>query len=334
MCIDTIKQIKGQKIAFAVLNWGLGHASRSSVLIKQLIKKNQLIILSDGLSLQWLKIEFPECQLIELPSYSTHYKHSQMWLNMFIQLPHYYKTYKKERIILKNNTRDAHIDLIISDNRWGCYNSKIQSIFITHQIKIPHPNSLLSFITTVLNKCLIQNFDECWIPDSQDHKYSGHLSRQSLGIPIKNIGLLSSLTQSKVQKDIDLLIILSGPEPSRSLFEEKLHSISWPKDKKVIVIRGTNSKSPEWALEHFDLIGRTQLNELLNRSRKSISRSGYSTIMDFVLMKVNALLIPTPNQPEQEYLAKLHANSPQFQMMHENEPEFQNEVLTYLNSTI
>jgi UDP-N-acetylglucosamine:LPS N-acetylglucosamine transferase len=35
-----------------------------------------------------------------------------------------------------------------------------------------------------------------------------------------------------------------------------------------------------------------------------IGRSGYSTIMDLVAMKKKAILIPTPGQTEQEYLAR------------------------------
>jgi UDP-N-acetylglucosamine:LPS N-acetylglucosamine transferase len=46
------------------------------------------------------------------------------------------------------------------------------------------------------------------------------------------------------------------------------------------------------------------LNELLNNSEYIVARSGYSTIMDLLAVKKNAILIPTPGQTEQEYLGQ------------------------------
>ena len=44
------------------------------------------------------------------------------------------------------------------------------------------------------------------------------------------------------------------------------------------------------------------LNELLNNSEYIVARSGYSTIMDLLAVRKNAILVPTPGQTEQEYL--------------------------------
>ena len=46
------------------------------------------------------------------------------------------------------------------------------------------------------------------------------------------------------------------------------------------------------------------LNELLNNSEYIVARSGYSTIMDLLTVKKNAILVPTPGQTEQEYLGQ------------------------------
>lgn len=47
-----------------------------------------------------------------------------------------------------------------------------------------------------------------------------------------------------------------------------------------------------------------QLSELIKSANCIICRSGYSTLMDlFVLKKTNLILIPTPAQSEQLYLA-------------------------------
>jgi len=50
-----------------------------------------------------------------------------------------------------------------------------------------------------------------------------------------------------------------------------------------------------------------------------ISRSGYSTIMDLVRLNKSAILIPTPGQTEQEYLAKLMMERKWFYAVSQND---------------
>ena len=44
------------------------------------------------------------------------------------------------------------------------------------------------------------------------------------------------------------------------------------------------------------------MDELMNRSKVVVSRSGYTTVLDLVEIDVNGVFVPTPNQTEQEYL--------------------------------
>jgi UDP-N-acetylglucosamine:LPS N-acetylglucosamine transferase len=46
-----------------------------------------------------------------------------------------------------------------------------------------------------------------------------------------------------------------------------------------------------------------ELNKEMERAEYVISRSGYSTVMDIVTVGKKSVLIPTPGQTEQEYLA-------------------------------
>ncbi|MBK7885033.1 MAG: hypothetical protein IPJ81_15560 [Chitinophagaceae bacterium] len=46
-----------------------------------------------------------------------------------------------------------------------------------------------------------------------------------------------------------------------------------------------------------------EINNAINESKLIISRSGYTTIMDLVNLQKSAVLVPTPGQTEQEYLA-------------------------------
>ena len=55
--------------------------------------------------------------------------------------------------------------------------------------------------------------------------------------------------------------------------------------------------------EVYNHLSAVSLNELICSSEFVIARSGYSTIMDLVQLGKKNILIPTPGQPEQEYLA-------------------------------
>jgi predicted glycosyltransferase len=58
-------------------------------------------------------------------------------------------------------------------------------------------------------------------------------------------------------------------------------------------------------IDFFCLPAKQKLSELICQSKKIVCRSGYSTLMDLHLLeKKQLLLIPTPGQPEQEYLAE------------------------------
>ena len=50
----------------------------------------------------------------------------------------------------------------------------------------------------------------------------------------------------------------------------------------------------------------------MNRSRLMITRPGYTTIMELAVLGKKALLIPTPGQTEQVYLASYHSKKGNF----------------------
>ena len=63
-----------KRILVAVLNWGLGHATRCIPIIKALLKNGyEPVLASDGDALRLLKKEFPHIICIELPSYNIKY---------------------------------------------------------------------------------------------------------------------------------------------------------------------------------------------------------------------------------------------------------------------
>jgi UDP-N-acetylglucosamine:LPS N-acetylglucosamine transferase len=52
-------------------------------------------------------------------------------------------------------------------------------------------------------------------------------------------------------------------------------------------------------------LGTEKMKQVMMQSRMIICRSGYSSLMDLVTLGKRAILVPTPGQTEQEYLARI-----------------------------
>ena len=108
----------------------------------------------------------------------------------------------------------------------------------------------------------------------------------------------------------DVAIILSGPEPQRSILEKIIcEQARLVPGKKLILIRGLPLETKPLNglpdnLEHKNHLGGKELNDIIGQSDLVIGRCGYSTVMDLAVLGKKAVLIPTPGQTEQEYLAK------------------------------
>jgi predicted glycosyltransferase len=203
------------------------------------------------------------------------------------------------------------IDVVISDNRVGLYNSKVVSVYITHQLAVKTGNWFTSKIAEGIHKYFINKFDECWVPDFRSQTLAGELSHSAI-MPknVKYIGALSRFEKkSNVEKKYDLLIILSGPEPQRTILENLLLNDLLSYANKTLLIRGLPGNAENIFLNNdsVKIINHLAADELclaIQQSDIIISRSGYTTVMDLVKLTKQAILIATPGQPEQEYLAR------------------------------
>ncbi len=315
-------EISHKKILIAPLDWGLGHATRCIPVIQNLLEQNnEVVIAADGAIEKLLNNEFPNLNFLKLFNYNVQYSNNGKWLwwKLLKQIPHLLKCFKKENQWLDNIVEKEKIEVVISDNRYGLFTKKCSSIFITHQLQLQMPEGFkwAESITKNLIEKRIKNFDECWIPDyeSEEKSLSGKLSHCNSKLRnIKFIEPLSrfkklNLSNSKIESDI--LILISGPEPQRTLLEEKVFSqLPHQKelDKKIIVIGG---KVRNVALlgefpnlvQYFPYVNPSEILSYLIGAKKIICRSGYSTIMDLDAIGKSAIFIPTPGQTEQIYLA-------------------------------
>lgn len=300
-----------KRILVAPLNWGLGHATRCIPIVNALKKQGfEPVIASDGVALSLLAKEFPKEQFIELPSYQIEYaeKGKNFKLKLLWDSPKMLKAISAEKKLTKQLVKDLELDGIISDNRLGVYSKKVPSVFITHQLNVLTGNT--TWLSSKIHQQIIKKFDACWVPDVEGTPNLtgklGHL-KKPLG-NILYIGPLSRLHKKEAPKIYDLMVLLSGPEPQRTLLENHLLAETLKFKGEVLFVKGKVEPQQimvkEGHLTIFNFMGSRELEIALNQSAMVLCRSGYTTVMDLAKLQKTAFFIPTPGQYEQEYLAK------------------------------
>ena len=299
-----------KRILVAPLNWGLGHATRCIPIINALILNNfEPIIASDGVALTLLKKEFPNVKCLELPSYNVTYakngKHFK--LKLIKDSPKLLKAIKSEKKVIKKIIESEGISGIISDNRLGVRSKKVPSVFITHQLNVLSGST--TWLSTKMHQKIINKFDACWVPDTPGEiNLSGKLGHtKNFEIPTTYIGPLSRFTKKDIEIKNDLMVLISGPEPQRSMLEELLLTELKNYDGKVMFVKGIMESEQtiqvNGRMTIYNFMTSALLQKAINESELIISRSGYTTVMDLAKLNKKAFFIPTPGQFEQKYLA-------------------------------
>jgi uncharacterized protein (TIGR00661 family) len=306
------------RILIAPLDWGLGHTTRCIPIIYALIKGGASVWLAGNRSTETiLKKEFPDLPFIPLNGYNIRYSATKIlfFTKLISQLPHIRKTIQYEQNWLKKVVKKYEIDGVISDNRFGLYHASLPVIYITHQLHIETGNSWLNKIAQKINYGYINRFSQCWVPDGEaPHNLAGKLSHPGKMplVTVNYLGVISRFVKQSRPVVNDLLIILSGPEPQRSIFEKKILEQLREYKGKVILVRGLPLEATAGMesenIEVFNHVNATALAEMIQESALVLARAGYTTIMDLAVLQQKAILVPTPGQVEQEYLARhLHA---------------------------
>lgn len=288
------------------LDWGLGHAARSLALARRLEAEGDRVSWAcSGPAAEMLRRELPGREIHELPPYRVTYPSRNMRWNVALQAWRWQRTIRQERKVTARLVTDLGIDRIVSDSRFGCYHRGVPSIFLTHQL---HPITHFAPATAAY-RWQLAHFDEYWIPDEADHgRLSGKLSDPSGYEKVSFIGPLPHLRPRPGTEPYDVLVLLSGPEPMRSRLESLLLPQLGSLPGTVKVVRGLPAATPPPAGDHpFEVINfadTDRLSSLLTAARFVVARSGYSTLMDLRALDKKAVLIPTPGQTEQQYLAQ------------------------------
>ena len=308
------------RILVAPLDWGLGHATRCIPIVNELLSQNcDVWLAGEGQQEALLRAEFPGLPFLPLEGYRMHYSARSLGWKIILQIPRMIQTIGKEHRWLKEMMAAHQFDAVISDNRYGLYHKRIPAVLITHQLTIKgHLGTWSENILRRWNYKYIQRFSECWVPDvSGPNSLAGELSHPIIKpkIPLRYAGWLSRFEKKKsISFDIPkektnhhLLFILSGPEPQRSILENKIINEVSHYPGTATIVRGVptllTAIPSTGMIKFYNHLSARELNEEAENADWVISRSGYSTIMDLVKLGKKAILIPTPGQTEQEYLA-------------------------------
>ncbi len=299
------------RVLVGILDWGLGHATRSAPVIRKFIQDGyEPVIISAGTSLEWLKNEFPELKTHSLPSlrirYPSRFSFMLPWYTGW-QLWQSRQAFRNEQKMVEKWTGYYRPVLIFSDNRPAFFSTRVKSIYMTHQLRVLAP--FASRLATALHRRLMEPFTEIHVPDfEKEPSLSGKMGHPT-EIPkkVKYIGPLSRYTYKPAVEKTDWLILLSGPEKQRTVLENIILEHPHLFQGRVVLIRGTTQRAQkafpsQW--EVLDLANGLEVYRHALQARRILSRSGYSSLMDWFSWRRKALLVPTPGQPEQVYLAR------------------------------
>jgi hypothetical protein len=303
------------RVLFAVLDWGLGHATRSAPIINALIADQcEVIIAGSGRSLRWLQQRFPELTCIEKPAADIRYSRYLNGVRIASQAPAFLRSINRERMFTEQVVHAHAIERIYSDNCYGVYHADCPSVLITHQLNLPVMKGLRPLAGWLMCR-LLRHFNEIWVPDTAAFPgLSGKLGHADYKLPICHIGWRSQYTLVDAlppNKHVPLVALISGPEPHRSLFERQVAQRFRASGRQAVLFCGTAEEHlrTEGMLTFYGNASAATIKGHLLQAETIVCRSGYSTLMDLHLMGVADRVekwVPTPGQWEQEYLAKLH----------------------------
>lgn len=313
------------KILFAVASWGLGHATRDLPLIERMLDcGHDVTIVSTDRALALLKHELGErCSFLEWPDLPLSMSKSAplYYAKYTLSLPLAFRVIVAEHRALDDLLRTRRFDRIVSDSRFGIRSDRVSSFQISHGLRFIAPRR-----SRLVEAGMEYFYYRCYgrrtrfvVPDFATDSLSGALSHDLRFVQpqrVTYIGILSRLTQVRVERDVDCYVSISGPEPQRTILQDLvLKQVNGVPGRVVVSLGKPEDAGRTWyqgSVEVHNYVNRSQQQDLMNRANLVVSRSGYTTMMELAELGKTALLIPTPGQTEQEYLADLHHRAGNF----------------------
>ncbi len=309
------------KILFGVFDWGLGHATRCIPLIEKLREEKHTVdIIATGRALQLLERHFgKKCTFFDVPSVYVPYTRTPFLTAAFAgAIPLMLYSLHRARQRSARIIRQGRYDKVISDCRYDVYDKPTNSYLVNHQLR---------FKTFFCARQLVEkwfawqsrHYRSIIVPDFDENNLTGELSHDLCFYPaskIRYIGIVSQVRKIKCRKDVDCFVSISGPEPQRTVFERKVLSQIEQVPGTIVIAGGMpdkNVRQENGSVSFYGFLSAKEQERMMNRANLVITRSGYTTMMELCELGIrNALLIPTPGQTEQEYLAELYRKRGEF----------------------
>ena len=328
-------------ILVSPLSWGLGHATRDLPIIRHLLARgHHVTVAAEGRALAILQHEVPQCDFVEVPDYPTPYSSGKYFVPKFLAMgPVMLVAIEEESVNIRRLLRQRHFDLILSDNRFRVRSDRIPSFIISHQLRFMTPPGLghFEFVTEFFNYLYLRPFDRIIVPDvaHPTQNLAGRLAHQMRLLKshrkVYYAGILSSVGRTGAAEDVDLFISVSGPEPQRTQLEKIVleHVADVPDGRIEIALGKPEVKETRRLNDRITIHGfldRAGQQDMFNRARMIVCRSGYTTVMELAELGKKALFIPTPGQTEQEYLARYYAQRGYFHAVSQYELDLPRDI--------
>ena len=303
------------RILYAVCGWGLGHATRSLPVIRRLAAEHDVFLYAEGAARALLEAELPQCtgRLVGAVPYPNIFEH-RLAVGFFAGAPALVRAMRAEHAEAERIVASERIDRVVSDSRWGVSSRRVPSFFISHHLRQLAPAHLRiaeRLTEAVTWRALHGRYRRILVPDvAADGGVSGRLAHELRfyrSDEVRYVGPLSDVSPQPVAHDVDTLVLLSGPEPSRSRLERRLVAGLAELPGRTVVLRGIPGRELPWPLSRVEArphATKPERDRLFSAARVLVARSGYSTVMDAARVGARALFIPMRGQTEQEYLAE------------------------------
>ncbi len=307
-----------KNVFIAPLNWGLGHATRLLPLIRKFLDHDYRVYIgASGRSKELLLKEVPDCIYIDFPEYPIKYSKSHLFVSRFmlVTFPGMLLAMRKEKRILKKLQAQYQFAIIISDNRFSLALKNVDCYLISHQLryKLPWPIGKMEWLPEYFNFYLFNKYRKILVPDREEaESLSGDLSHHMRYIPKEKLYYTGIITDLELEEEnhsqsIDYFVIISGPEPQRTIFEQIVFNQIHKFDGKIVGALGIPEKNYKIRIGKavfYAYLNRKEMLSYMNRAKFIIARPGYTTVMEMVELGKRGLFVPTPGQIEQEYLAR------------------------------
>ncbi len=319
----------------------MGHATRVSVLVDLLSRDNEILVIAQGRGYYFLKQRFPHLRIIKPSRLELRYSRSKLFFNFLLVFiaGKLIINCLLDRLLLQRLIKEFNPGLIISDNRFCFWSRRVRSVYLTHQLQVEVPRALRFFSGLVqkLNRYFIRKYDMVLVPDVKkgDASLAGSLSHP-LQVPdnVRYIGLLSRFygISCIASHEYQVVAVVSGPEPARTrlvnILRRQLSEIKF----KSLIVSGKPEADIAEACDNVTVVSHLEDKDFcryISGARFIIVRAGYSSLMDMVALGRSAIIIPTPGQTEQEYLARYLHGKNYFYAIDEDKVNLKEQLLQF-----